>query len=250
MKVSLFTRRYKLDDAKVKSAVRSAVGVAAQHGAEMLVLPGYSMPDFSAQQVTDSMDLLQRFSDEYGVLTLAEVGNTFCFRPNEQPIGPFEQLFAQGAEVTHSKAAELAEAFTGGRRIIEVGDRTVGVLLCGENNFFRNSRKKDYEPAARFPGIEWPFDYDLLVNPAHTSMGQWNLLHKRFAYLSQAGRSLLYCTNNLHSSWQTSLCAYQDSKKVLMGDFVTTSEAHTYVQDDWRIATIEVPRSRAYEMER
>ncbi len=247
MKISLFTRRCKLDDAKTKAAVRSAVSIAAQHGAEMLVLPGCSMPDSSAIQVMESKHLLQRFSDENSVLILAEVGRTFCFRPNEQPFGPFEQLFAQGAEVTHSKAAELAEALAGGKRIIEVSDRTIGVLLCGENNFLRNSREEYYEPAARFPGIEWPFGYDVLVNPAHTSMGQWNLLHKRFAYLSQAGRSLLYCTNNSHSSWQTSLCVYQDSKKILMGDFVTTSEVRTYAEDDWRIATIEVPRSRGYD---
>jgi hypothetical protein len=105
-----------------------------------------------------------------------------------------------------------------------------------------NVRENRNEPQPRHPDIAWPFVYDVLVNPAHTNMGQWNLHHKRFAYFSRDGRTFLYCTNNTHRSWRTALCVYQDGKKVLMGDeLAETGGMQIDGSKGWRLITIEIP---------
>jgi len=233
MKISLFTGRFK--DPQRKSRVREASEVSAEHGAQLLVLPGYSLGPGQ-----DDPDAIQQFADATGVYILAEAHNTYCFRPNQEPVGPFVQRFSTGANAKHDKVQRVAEEFANGKRLLEVGDKTVGVLLCGENNFLTNVRKNANEPQPRHPDIGWPFVYDVLVNPAHTSMGQWNLLHKRFAYFSRSERTLLYCTNNTHRSWRTGLCVYRDGKEVVMGDLATTRGLQTHPSKGWRLVTVEI----------
>ncbi len=207
----------------------------------MLVLPGYSLG-----KGQDDPDTIQRFADTTGVYILAEAHNTaerqetYCFRPNQESVGPFVQRFYRGANATHARVQRVAEEFKEGKRLIEVGDKTVGVLLCGENNFLTNVREKANEPQPRHREIAWPFVYDVLVNPAHDSMGQWNLLHKRFAYFSHSGRTLLYCTNNTHRSWRTGLCVYRDGKEIVMGDLAETRGLQTHASKGWRLVTVEI----------
>ena len=44
--------------------------------------------------------------------------------------------------------------------------------LCGENNILQN---RNTGPKPRGADKSWPFSaYDILVNPSHTIMGQWN----------------------------------------------------------------------------
>jgi hypothetical protein len=152
IKISLFTGRYQ--DPQRKSKVRKAAQVSAEHGAKMLVLPGYSLGNGQ-----DDPDAIQRFADETGVYILGEAHNTaerqetYCFRPNQEPVGAFVQRFYMGANATHDRVKRLAEEFTEGKRLFEMGDKTVGVLLCGENNFLTNVREKANEPQPRYSGI-------------------------------------------------------------------------------------------------
>lgn len=241
MKVSLFTGRY--EDPQRKSHVREASEVAAEHGAKVLVLPGYSLGPGR-----DEPAAIQQFADAAGVSILAEAHNTsqaqdtYCFRPNQGPLGPFIQCFHQGANATRDAVRQVTEEFGKRKRLFEVEGKIIGVLLCGENNILRNAKRYGYKPQPRHQNIEWPLAYDILVNPAHTSMGEWHLLHKRFAYFSQGGRTFMYCTNNTRSSWRTGLCVYQDGKKLVMGDDLTeTRRLPTHVADDWRLVTIELP---------
>jgi hypothetical protein len=241
MKISLFTGRYK--DPKRKSHVQEASKVSAEHGAQFLILPGYSLGPGQ-----DDPAAIQRFADESGLHILAEAHNThqlqdtFCFRPNEEPLGPFIQYFHRGANATRDAIQQVTEEFQEGKRLFKVEGKTIGVLLCGENNILRNVKNNNYEPRPRHRGLKWHFVYDVLVNPAHDTMGEWHLLHKRFAYFSRGGRTLLYCTNNNRSSsWKISLCVYRDGRKVLMGDDLTEAkDPPTKISDGWRLVTVEV----------
>jgi hypothetical protein len=235
VRISLFAGR--LDDPQRVLSVEAATAVAAEHGAAMLVLPGYSLGREKANGC-----VLQQFADKTGVSILAETTHTFWFRPNQGPVGPFVQRFRRSKDATKAKVQEVAQGLVTGKRIIRVGRVSISVLLCGENNVLRNIQKKDNEPQPRHPDVGWPLGYDVLVNPAHTSMGQWNKLHKRFAYFSQSGRVLLYCTNNTcSSSWKTSLCVYRDGKKVVMGDLKGDGSLLKHEGKVWRLVTIEIP---------
>ena len=160
--------------------------------------------------------------------------------PGDETIGPFVQRFATSAEATRKIVAELTQRYLDGHRSIHLEHTCVRVLLCGENNILRNAKAKGYAAEPRHPDLGWDLKYDVLVNPAHTSMGQWNLLHRRFAYLSQGGRTALYCTNNTRQGWRTALCVYRDGKLVVMGDLKGAAGLPHHVDDAWRLVTIDI----------
>ena len=126
------------------------------------------------------------------------------------------------------------------QRTVVIEGKRINVLLCGENNILRNVRELGNAPQPRHDGIGWAFSYDVLVNPAHSSMGQWNLLHERFAYFSQGGRTAIHCTNNTHAAWGTAMCVYQDGRKLAMGDLKVGNELPHRMEPNWRLVTISI----------
>lgn len=252
MRISLFTRRR--GDARKSAQLGDAAAVAAEHGAAMVVLPGWSMGQSAgkgkgatrrrtarAVPRSASARFLQQLADENGLSILAEARDTWCFVPEDEPIGPFVQRFATSAEATRGVVAELTQGYLDGRRSIHLEHTCVRVLLCGENNILRNVKAKGYAAEPRYPDPGWDLKYDVLVNPAHTSMGQWNLLHRRFAYLSQGGRTALYCANNAHASWRSALCVYRDGRLVTMGDLAGAADLPHHTADAWRLVTADIP---------
>ncbi len=242
MRISVFTGR-KNDAARVAS-VSQAVGVAKKHKANLLLLPGNA-----CGVAGPNGGVLQELADDNGVSILAEVNRTTSlFRPNKQHRQFYAQQFAVSPSnqespderVTFCKARKLIELFNNGNRIFELAEKRIAVLLCGENNILRNVRADSNAVYPRYDDIEWPFGYDILVNPGHTSMGRWKLLHIRFAYFSRDGRTAIHCTNNIHNAWGTSLCVYQNGAKFVMGDFENGRMCHTHINNDWRMVTVEV----------
>lgn len=140
MKISLFTGRY--EDPQRKSHVSEASEVSAKHGAQLLVLPGYSLG-----RGQDDPAAIQQFADAPGVHILAEAHNThelqdtFCFRPHQDPFGPFIQRFHQGVNATSDAVRRVTEEFREGSRLIKIEGKVIGVLLCGENNILRNVKR-------------------------------------------------------------------------------------------------------------
>jgi len=234
MKISLFTRR--LTDARRTSQLKEATRVAAEHGSSMLVLPGWSL----GTRVTRGT-ALQKLARQAGLPILAEAGDTFCFHPDGTTIGPFAQRFALPAEATHQAVQQLAQGYLRGERTIHIEHKCVRVLLCGEHHILRNAHHKHNEAEPRHPDLGWDLKYDVLVNPCHTSTGQWGLLHKRFAYFSQAGRTFLFCANNTHASWGTALCVYRDGKLVTMGSLRGGKGLQTHIAEAWRLVTVDIP---------
>jgi len=244
MRISVFTGR-KID-ADREAAVRQAVNIAKEHEANLLLLPGNA-----CRVVGPNGGVLQELANGTGVSILAEVeGTTFLFRPNKPRRQFYAQQFAfskprKGSpndHVTHCKARKLIELLNNGNRVFKLVDKRIAVLLCGENNILRNVRACGNAVYPRYDDIRWPFDYDILVNPGHTSMGQWNLLHIRFAYFSRDGRTAIHCANNKHNAWKASLCVYQEGVRRIMGDLENDRMWATHIDpnDIWRMVTVEL----------
>ena len=107
MRMSLFTGR--LEAPQRISHVREATAIAAQHEADMLVLPGYLL-----RQGRDDKDTLQHLADESGVSILGEAWKTFYFRPNHEPLGSFVQRFHQGTNATYDRLLRITDPYSVG----------------------------------------------------------------------------------------------------------------------------------------
>lgn len=244
MIISVFTGRD--GDPERTQAVRAAIATAGEHGADMLLLPGNSLGNGNHDG-----RVLQGLANEMGVSILAEVnGITSLFRQNEPPRQFPEQQFAFSSRdrehpdeqhVTPCKARKVIELLNNRNRVFNLAGKRIAVLLCGENNILRNVKAEHDAARPRYDDIDWPFKvYNVLVNPAHTSMGYWRFLHKRFAYFSRGGRTVIHCTNNTHNAWGTSLCVYQNGEKCVMGDLENTRGWRSHPQGNWRMVTVEV----------
>lgn len=215
--------------------IQEAVRIALEHGSDLLVLPGYSFGHVV------NMDATQEITNISNMAMLAEIGDfTYYLQPHKAITQLLKQQFGTGDEARADLIENVSKALEDGTRVVTIKGKRVGVLLCGENNIIRN--KNHSTPVLRNPDLSWPYHtYDALVNPSHTSMGQWNLLHKRFEFFSSGGRHLLYCTNNRWQSWRTSLCVYRDGKLCTMGDFtVGTDLLQTHIEPEWRLVTVTI----------
>jgi hypothetical protein len=228
----------------------AAMFAANHHQSNLLVLPGYITGTREGKK-----EIIQKIVDEAKISILAELAgmakkrsNTYYFSPSAAPEGPFTQQFKSGKPANKKlveKVEKLLDEFEQ-TRVVEANGKKIGVLLCGENNILQNSHKTNTGPKPRGTDKSWPFSaYDILVNPSHTIMGQWNLLHERFSYFSEGQKTLLYCTNNTNkSAWKSSLCIYQDSLPVIMGDMKLLADfatIQTKVEHNWRLITIDIP---------
>ncbi|MBW7989494.1 MAG: hypothetical protein FVQ84_05685 [Planctomycetes bacterium] len=244
MRISIFTGR-DCDPKRIVAVKKAIVTASREYRANLLVLPGNSLGSGRNQD-----GILQELADKNKVSILAEVDRaTSLFRPSKQPRQFCAQQFAvspsnkkhKDKRVTPCKVRKLIELLNNGDRIFKLAGKRIAVLLCGENNILHNIRAEADVAHPRYNDIEWPFDvYDVLVNSTHTSMGHWNLLHKRFAYFSRGDRTAVHCTNNTHRVWGTSLCVYQNGSRSVMGNLENYGMLPTHIENNWRMVTIEV----------
>lgn len=117
----------------------------------------------------------------------------------------------------------LALCAPGGERTIALGGVRVGLLCCGENNVLRNAQADGNRVSIRhYPGARILDHVPVVFNGAHSNMGNWGKLDKRFEFLSQGGRLSLYATNNGadRPSWRSALRAWHDGRKLADGEEV------------------------------
>jgi hypothetical protein len=153
----------------------------------LIVLPGYSANTPSPRQI---QRVIHRKS-----LVFAEgaPGKNGCsaFIITHQSLKRMpSQVFSQSP-----KAADMdALAAILPQRTIRVGKREVTFLICGELMALNPDGSTKHRRELQ---------YDIIVNPAHTTMGHWNHLGKKLARLSR--RSIaVYVTNNDHNRHITS----------------------------------------------
>jgi len=249
MRISIFSGR--VDDPQRRHSIQEATRTARAHGADLLLLPG------NPQGAGLKQAFLQNLANDNGLAVFGEVGSpdtgsrgttgkrlgkrskSFTFLPKRRPLGPFVQQFRSSRDASRAAVSDVVGEFADGQRVFELGGTRIGVLLCGENNILRRDQP-------RYPAVGEPSGYDILLNPAHTSMGRWYVLHERFARLSRGDRWVIHCANNKHKSWGTSLCVRHNGQIVVMGDFDihenvpgAVVDGHVHEAGFWRVVTID-----------
>ncbi|MGA7730659.1 MAG: hypothetical protein WCD37_05240 [Chloroflexia bacterium] len=249
LRVSVFTGKYYHEDNWDRLAeVEQAAQVAAGRESNLLVLPGLS---FGYVHLVESK--AQDLADRTGLAILAELESpTTLYIPNQPKKPLLKQLFVDGDEANRDpgsvRGVMEALELEGSDRRIDLNGVRMAVLLCGENNILTNPHRGAAAP--RYADLAWPRSYDVLLNPSHTRMGNWNLLGSRFEYFSQGGRTAIYCTNNgtmdnwPGKSWKSSLCIYRDGRCIATGDGVLAEHDGLWMDvaplGEWRMVTVDV----------
>ncbi len=118
---------------------------------------------------------------------------------------PIEQVVFTSKCPEPAYEALHRETQKGGNRIFTVAGIQFGLLVCGENNLMMNEQSNNNEVVLRhgltgalFPGC------GVVLNGAHTPMGNWGKLTKRFEYLSDE-RWAFFATNHIdpEADWST-----------------------------------------------
>jgi hypothetical protein len=210
---------------------------------------------------------LQRLADACDISILAEVGDTYCFRPDRRRDGPFHQVFAYSKEGPNREIKEVATkdnvqeviSYFGNKnpkqhRVIQVGGTHIGILLCGENLILRGGQP-------RFPKVDYgPLHaYDVLINPSHSIMTRFFTLPEKFEYFSRENRFAFYCTNCYFERrrpctdlWERTLLLYHNGERVEIGNLEDHHTLPRPIQQDpnlgmvdgqknWRLLTVEIP---------
>lgn len=178
--------------------------------------------------------------------------------PNGKPL-PLRiyQSFATSADANNQP--ELVEELIkqcgkDGERTIHLCGIKMGLLICGEINVLSNEQgniKDRNRPYIRFhrsdTGVQLFAHLRLVFNGAHTKMGEWSKLDRRFRFLSSGKRWALYATNNDKTAWGTStLRAYYNGIRVATSrgpepNWDLPVNVLTSTNDRCRILTLDLP---------
>ena len=253
MKISVFTRELKVS--KSISEIKKAAEIASNEKADLLILPGYYACDHPSSSF---LQKIKEISSKNNLSILGEAINkkrrsTFLIKPNIDSDIEFTQHFARGND-NKEKYKELSDSLLKNERDFTIKKKRIRLLLCGENNYFKNERYNEKEVnkvRIRYDDFFWDNNYDILINSAHTTMGQWNLLNKRFSKLSNQNKIVIYTTNKGRincedseelvsvNSWSTALRVYKNKDLLIDGEF-KEEFGKTHIDDSWRMITLGV----------
>jgi hypothetical protein len=143
-----------------------------------------------------------------------------------------------------------------GKRTIHISGITLGLLVCGENNVLANKQGDTSQVNRAYvrghDGSNLFRHLRLIFNGAHTKMGEFGKLKRRFEFLSSGRRWALYATNNKRANsekeqeWGVStLQAYYNGSRIATSEGpdpnckVPTS-IFTSGNDQCRILTLDI----------
>lgn len=224
--------------------IAEATEQSAAHGSKLLVLPGWSLGcevRFYRSQIEENKRAFLDISTKHGVAIVAEIDHTYVFHPDGTITGPLVQQFASSRD-KKAKYQSFAEEWNSGERFVPVENKTIGLMLCGENNYLTNIQSDNQRVEFRYPDLGWSDEYHILVNPTHRRMGNWGKLHKRFEYLSHDGRTVVHVANDDTKGGPpttSTVCVYRDSSEVVDGNF-KANDSDLYIRHPhWWLTTIE-----------
>ena len=214
--------------------VEDAISSIQPARTRVVLLPGCSFGTEADEN--ESIRTLGQLAAHYGMYLFAEAGDYRLGRPDGSlyPI-TFGELFSTSKEATPDKVRDLISKLST-NRLLNIDNKMFALMICGENNIIRNQQSLENQPSVRHVGGQWPQPYDILLNPAHTVMGNWGKLEKRFSLFSSQNRLALFCTNNTShsSSWRSCLRFYRNGNLIQNGDTPTSRS------NDWRVLTIQI----------
>lgn len=237
------------------SQVRKAAQIASSHESNLLILPGHSLgfrtefhkeyheendvkpnPRYSEQAVNEGIKHLQAVADEFGIILLGEINQTYWFHPNQPVTSLPRQIIFKGTD-SPSLKRNLLDALTSGERDMVLNNKRFRTILCGENNVLTTPPGKPmYLPA----GSTWDWSYDVLINPGHDTMRRWVNINPRFEYWSREGRIVIYVVNNITKKWSNAFRIYRDGRLIIDGNVETRNDISKHVDNRWRVVTIDI----------
>jgi hypothetical protein len=124
------------------------------------------------------------------------------------------------SDAEKDRVLSTVEACRTGQRNVVIGGVPVGLLVCGENNVLANVQTEENRVVVRYVGGRdlFPSELKVILNGAHTPMGNWGKMEKRFEWLSRSGRWAFFATNVDRPWGRGELRAYFDGKLVASGD--------------------------------
>jgi hypothetical protein len=149
-----------------------------------------------------------------------------AFEPGRGLVGPaIYQLFAYSAEADADRVQQLLdECRPGESRTFNVAGIPIGLLVCGENNVLCNAQSDGNRVSVRHGLADSLLDHvPVILNGAHTRMGNWGKLERRFEFLSRGARLVFYVTNKDRGSWQSCVRVYFDGRRLADGGQVYDS---------------------------
>lgn len=115
----------------------------------------------------------------------------------------------------------IRECQPGGKRTIRLSGLDIGLLSCGENNVLINHQIDKNRVSVRHNLQETLLDHvQVIHNGAHSNMGNWDKLNKRFEFLSSKARMAIFSTNNSFGSWKAAVRVYIDGTLMADGEGV------------------------------
>ena len=198
-------------------------------GPRIVLLPGWA-PKWPVGD-----DVVVGVCRKHGASVLFErcLGNTgtwTAFDGSGAPLGvEVNQVLSDSGQADREPAtvgALLRECAPGGSRTLRLEGADVGLLCCGENNVLKCAQARGNEVSVRHHPKASIFDHvPVVFNGAHSNMGNWNKLKKRFEYLSRDRRLAIFLTNNSRSSWRASARVYFDGGLLADGEDVVATNA-------------------------
>lgn len=202
---------------------------------------------------------IQALAQEYDAHAIFEgVVRSICaYRmcgPEGIAAAAIHQRLATSAQAQRRETRGLVDDLLGeidaGERTLRAHGRAVGVLVCGENNVLVNEQSQGNRclGVRGHPGRDLFPDVDLVLNGAHTVMGNWSKLNARFAWLSTGGRIACHTTNNNRRAWRSALRVFHDGVQVASGDHVDPQAAPFGLRlvvdrehDAFRVVVMDLP---------
>ena len=135
-------------------------------------------------------------------------------------------------------------------RRFSVSGKRVRLVICGENNVLSNIqshgnavrfRLDDKKSRAKLESII--NGTDIFINPAHTPMGNLGKMKKRWKYLSEHGRALLFVTNECVKTGRKH-CEPNLDKRSLKYAFINGKETEFVEkasEEHYRISYVDIP---------
>ncbi len=204
--------------------VREIYGKSGSSKPDLIILPGNFVDDKNKFRSNDG-EWVEKFVRDTGVPVFFENISTergatrrsfhFCDRDSLQDIG--SQIFFTSAEVRDdiSLCRSLIKIMESGQRSVIHQGVEFGILICGENNVLVNEQKKANTVRWRC-GKPKGWKPNVVLNPAHSTMGNWGKLKNRFEKLSLFYGYVIYLTNSTCANFgRSSLKIYKGGKEIV-----------------------------------
>jgi len=207
-----------------KILIEQIFRIAKSENIDLVILPGNVINEY---RIRKDETWASKFADKNDINIIYEKirtgkdqDNYFTLYSNYGNKATGIQKFAKSSQVNNPKNIlykSLINEIDQGKRSITVDNIIFGIIICGENNILKNIQSTNNIVKWRHHSPK-NWNANVILNPSHTTMGNWNKLNNRFKYLSKKYGYSIYLTNSSKKHFGvTSLRIYKNGKEIING---------------------------------